>query len=229
MKIGYQTREQIEKIGEISLKLVCLENLDQTIDEIFTYLQTTGSEQTLEELCPYFGVIWPSARALAMALEGLPPAQLRDRKVLEIGCGLGLPSLVAAHLEAQVTATDFHPDVETFIRRNIYINNVLNITYSRVNWEIDQPTLGLYDWVIGSDILYEQKYPEQVSQVVSRHLKPGGQVLLADPGRPYLQNFVDAMSRQGFSSETQILRVPHLTGSSQGQEVFLLRFDRRLN
>lgn len=211
----YRLKRSREAIGRVSLELVCLENLDDTIDALFVELERTGNGALLEELCPYFGVVWPAARALSEQLAESWGARLPGASVLEVGCGLAVPSLVCAKLGARVTATDFHPEVPVFLDRNLALNAVQGLRYVRVDWQHAEEVgeLGRFDLVVGSDVLYEQSHPEGVARMMARCVAPGGHILLADPARPYLQRFVDEMTRQGFSSE-----------SSVSKDVFILEF-----
>lgn len=225
MEITYHVKKTQEKIGDLLVQLECLENLDETIDQVFKVLEQNGNPQALEELCPYFGVIWPAARGLAEYLADLPPPHLVGKRVLELGCGLALPSLVAAKRGGKVVATDFHPEVQRFFSRNVELNSVQNLQYLQINWEKESPSFQPFDWVIGSDILYERRFAHPLAQVFSKVLKPGGVAILTDPGRPYLQDFVDEMKKLGFRYRTDIRKVPH---GSKLQEVFILSFEREL-
>src|SRR4051794_22025957 len=115
MPIVYHTKKQTETFEQTTLEIECLDNLDQTIDQVFKYLEGQGNPQALEELCPYFGVIWPAARGLSQFLSLLPDLELSGKTVVELGCGLALPSILAAKRGAQVLATDFHPEVPRFL------------------------------------------------------------------------------------------------------------------
>jgi predicted nicotinamide N-methyase len=223
MEIEYKVKTQVESIGEWKINIECLEDLNQTIDQVFSYLETQGNPQALEELCPYFGVIWPSARGLAEYLSTFSKAELRSQRVLELGCGLALPSMIAEKKGAQVTATDFHPIVPRFLDKNIEHNQLIHLNYLHINWEKENIPLPAFDWIIGSDILYERRFPEPLAATITKYLLPHGKVIIADPGRPYLQEFVDEMKKQGFTCNTKILKVPHPPSS---QEVFILIFDR---
>src|SRR5881275_1918486 len=57
-----------------------------------------------EEFLPYWAELWPSGVVLARAIAG---RSLRGARVLELGCGLGLPSLAAALGGGRVVATDW--------------------------------------------------------------------------------------------------------------------------
>ena len=219
----YRLRKQTEKIGPFQLEIECLENLDQTIDALFEYLQKHGKESLLEDLCPYFGAIWPSARALAEYVVGLTSGKLAGKSVLELGCGLAIPSLVAVKLGADATATDFHPEVPRFLQRNVLNNQVQGLRYLHLNWQANELPPARYDFVIGSDLLYERQQPPLLARVIADQLAPRGTAVIADPARPYLQAFVDEMKRLGFKYDSIITRVQDQPAP---KDVFLLVMQR---
>lgn len=224
MNYEYVLKRHTERVGALSVELQCLESLDRTIDTLFEHLQRSGREADLERLCPYFGVVWPSARGLAGALEELGHSVLAGKRVLEIGCGLAVPAFVAASLGGRVTATDFHPEVPRFLERNRALNADVQIDYLELNWSSADQS-GEFDWVIGSDILYERQQPELVARTLQSTLKPGGRALIADPARPYLQVFVDEMRKKGFIENTSVRRVPD-TDSKGTKDIFIIEFSR---
>lgn len=219
--MNYELKIEVERIGTQTLQIACLKDLNQTIDEVFKLLENEGNPQALEELCPYFGVIWPSARGLSDYLVEQPLVAISQKSVLELGCGLALPSMVMARLGAEVMATDFHPEVPRFLNRNKEMNQLKNLSYQAVNWEKESPDLGKFDWVIGSDVLYERRYSQSLPPVLIKQVRPGGTIVIADPGRPYLQDFVDEMKKFGFQGTTLIKKVPH---PPLFQEVFVIVF-----
>jgi predicted nicotinamide N-methyase len=203
--------------GRLQLRIESLENLNDTIDQLFERLEREGRPELLETLCPYFGVVWPSARALAQVLAEVDSRELARKGVLEVGCGLALPSLVAARRGAYVTASDYHPDIEAFLSRNLAHNGLEGrVKYVHQDWT-KIPLAARYDWVVGSDILYERQHPAFVARALAAAVAPGGRIVVADPGRPYLQSFTDEMAALGFESELSSVRVPD-------REVYVLEF-----
>ena len=227
----YKLKTEPENLAGIELRIESLANLNETIDQLFDALAKDGNPELLESLCPYFGVVWPSARALSEHMVLAPQAgrKLRNQSILEVGCGLAVPSLVCAKLGARVTATDFHPDIEEFLRRNIKLNDVEQVKFLNWDWQKAEAPLGLFDWVIGSDILYEKQHPAPVAKMLASHCKPwgqgkpGGHIVLADPGRPYLQAFVDEMKKLGFSCQVTSRTVQDRPTT---KEVFVLDLTR---
>jgi predicted nicotinamide N-methyase len=225
-RLTYELETRTERIHGIPLEIECLADLDRTIDELFKVLEKTGEASLLEDLCPYFGTVWPSARALAAVLAELGPA-LKGRKVLELGCGLAIPSLIAAKLGAEVTATDFHPEVPIFLRRNLALNGIAELEYVRVDWRSEFPDLGHFDYVVGSDVLYERNHSANLMTVIARYLHEEGKALIADPARPYLQSFVDGMKEGGFACSIRTLIAPDTSARGSGsKDVFLLELQR---
>lgn len=214
----YRLKTERLRFGTQELEIECLENLDATIDALFAHLERGGDQSLLEDLCPYFGVVWPSARALCdHLLENGMVKRLPGASVLEVGCGLAIPAMLAARLGAKVTATDFHPEVEAFLRRNIERNQIKGLRYLKFDWTRSNETGEQYDIVLGSDILYERSHPANVARAVASMVRPGGTAIVADPARPYLQEFSDEMQKLGFRSKTDIRR-------AAGKDVFLLLF-----
>jgi predicted nicotinamide N-methyase len=218
-----------ERCGALELELEMLADLDAAVDELLERARADPGELE-RDLCPYFGVLWPAARALAGELARRGPAELDGQRVLELGCGLALPALVAAKLGASVTATDLHPDVPGFLARNLALNRLAPgaIEYVELDWRTG--ALGpRFDLVVGSDILYEAGHPEPVARALAAHVAPGGRILLADPARAYLQACLDELARLGFRAETEVVAAPDpaldRAGDERSREVFLIALE----
>jgi predicted nicotinamide N-methyase len=125
--------------------------------------------------------LWPAARALAAAM---PPVAGLD--VVELGCGLGVPSLVAAARGARVTATDWAADAVDLLRRNAARNGV-ELTVERRDWR--DAWTGRFDLALAADVLYERRNVEPLVERL-RALAPSSLVGLA--GRPYETAFLEA-------------------------------------
>jgi predicted nicotinamide N-methyase len=149
------------------------------------------------ELTPHFGVVWPSAVGLAEHVQQFLDAGNPPITTLELGCGLGLPSMVAAKRGVKrVIATDRHPLVSQFLTRNADNNSLQGIHYQPLDWRDlnETSTLGLkqqVDLLMGSDLLYEAWQPGFLAAAVAHLLAPDGVAMLADPGRKYMDEFLD--------------------------------------
>ncbi len=218
VKVDYLRKMEQRKLGDKLYVMETIRDLDEAIDMICDALSPEEQKDPFaEDLCPYFGILWPAAEALAIYLNDHPHI-IRNKSVLELGCGLGYPALVATHLGAKVLASDFHPDVEEYFLRNCRHSSLV-CDYQRLNWREDKRDVGLYDVVMGSDVLYESKHAHEVARGLIRFLKPGGKILLSDPGRAYLQPFVTAMKQDGHQYQMDTVKV-------KDKEVFLLLFSK---
>lgn len=155
---------------------------------------------------PLFGVVWNSSQILARLMVH---HKIEDKRILEVGCGLGLASLVLNHRNADITATDHHPEAEDFLKANIELNKGEKFPFVRADWEdVANDQLGRFDLIIGSDLLYEQNHADLLSQFIERHSKPECEVVIVDPGRGYAAKFNKKMSALGYSQTQTTVEDP---------------------
>jgi predicted nicotinamide N-methyase len=140
-----------------------------------------------EEFLPYWAELWPSSRALAAAVSG---RALRGARTLELGCGLGLPSIAAALAGGRVLATDWSPEAVELTRANAERNGAELETLA-CSWTEPAPLLARAPWdlVLASDVLYEARNGDALLAVLPRLTRT---VWLADPGRKPAAAFLDA-------------------------------------
>jgi predicted nicotinamide N-methyase len=140
---------------------------------------------------PYWSVLWRSGVALACELDGLA---LRGRRVVELGCGLAVPSIAAARAGAVVLATDACAEALALVARNAHTNDV-HIETATVDWaEPDELVRRApFDLVLAADVLYERASVVPLLSLLPR-LAP--EAWLADPGRPAAGAFVEQAGRR---------------------------------
>lgn len=145
-----------------------------------------------EEFLPYWAELWPSSLALARAVR---PMALEGARVLELGCGLGLPSVAAALAGGRVLATDWSPEAVRFAALNAERNRV-ELETAVCSWSDPAELLSRAPWdlVLASDVLYERRNGGLLLELLPR-LVGDGDVLLADPGRPHAAGFLEAAAR----------------------------------
>jgi predicted nicotinamide N-methyase len=129
--------------------------------------------------------------ALARELESIP---LQARRVVELGCGLGVPSIAAARAGAVVLATDTEPDALELIARNATANRV-GVETARIDWTAPEKLIerGPFDFVVGADVLYERPSVTRLLKLLPE-LAP--EALIADPGRPAAKAFLEEAKRR---------------------------------
>lgn len=146
---------------------------------------------------PLFGIVWPSGIVLANYVLNYKTEGLR---ILEIGCGIALSSLLLNQRNADITATDYHPDVQFFLDRNALLNHGENIAFERLDWSDDNSTLGTFDLIIGSDLLYEDEHVSLLADFIQHHARQHCEVVIVDPGRGRKSKLSTKMVEHGFIS-----------------------------
>jgi predicted nicotinamide N-methyase len=142
-----------------------------------------------EEFLPYWAELWSSGVALA---HEVARRSLRGAPVLELGCGLGLPSIAAALAGGRVLATDWSPDAVSATAANARRNGV-EVETQVVSWSAPEAIVerGPWRWVLASDVLYEQRNVELLLDLLPRLVDETGEVLLADPSRKPAERFLE--------------------------------------
>ena len=142
-------------------------------------------------VAPYWSVLWRSGVALACELDAVA---LRGLRVIELGCGLAVPSIAAARAGAAVLATDACAEALTLVARNAHANDV-RIETATVDWaEPDELVRRApFDVVLAADVLYERA---SVALLLSLLPRLAPEAWLADPGRPAAGAFVEQAGRR---------------------------------
>lgn len=187
----YRVRYQTIEIGDLDVHLRTLRDLGQYSDSLGTAAQAGIARAAW----PLFGVIWPSSQVLARYMLDLDVDGLR---ILEVGCGLGLTSIVLGLRHADITATDHHPEVRTFLEANAKLNGLETIPYHQCDWRDDGGDLGSFDLIVGSDLLYQPGHAELLSGFICRHAAARSEVILVGPGRREQAHFDRCMTERGY-------------------------------
>lgn len=166
---------------------------------------------------PLFGQLWPAGQTLAEAMGGNPVA---GRRILELGCGIGLASLVLQRRGADVLATDIHPLAETFLAYNAALNGLAAVPFRRFDWTRARPGLGHFDLIIAGDVLYEPGQAEAVADVILHYAAAEAEVVVTDARRSYAPRLAAMLTEGGF------VRVAG-TGAASPGPVATLHFERR--
>jgi predicted nicotinamide N-methyase len=131
---------------------------------------------------PYWAILWPSGEALADEVARNPPPS--EARVLELGCGLALPSVAAARAGAVVLATDSSADAVAFAAHTLALDGRRG-EVAVADWREPGPLLegGPWDLVLAADVLYLQRNVKALQDLLPKLVGPGSEVWLADPGR----------------------------------------------
>jgi predicted nicotinamide N-methyase len=185
--------EESVLVGGRPLRLLRPRDGDAVLDELL------AEDDPDEDRLPFWAELWPSGTALAKAVATRP---LAGRRVLELGCGLGLVGVTAALAGAAVLVVDRSPEAIAFAALNAERNGV---TLQRAVCAFDQPERLLagapWDLVLAADVLYEQRNVPVLLWLLPRLVGQDGEVWLADPGRPMLARFLAGAEATGWRRE----------------------------
>ncbi len=187
LRFKYQTIE----FGLIDIHVKTLRSKQEYYDK-YNVASNLGIHEAVWSL---FGVIWPSSKILAHHMHDF---DTKNKKILEVGCGMALTSLMLNHRDDDISATDYHPEVESFLEQNTLLNHDKKIPYIRIDWEDTNNQLGTYDLIIGSDLLYQPDHINLLSSFINRHANQKCEVIIVDPGRGNYNKFSKNMVDLGF-------------------------------
>ena len=173
-----RTSSETIRIGDVALALVRPEEPESLLDD---------DAFANDEFLPYWAELWPAGLTLAEAL----PDDLNGVRVVELGCGLGVTSLVAAAKGAHVTATDWALDAVELVRENA-VGNGLTVRAEVRDWR--EPWDERFDLALAADVLYERRNVEPLVRLLSE-IAPAALVGLA--GRPYERDFLKRVGEFG--------------------------------
>ena len=159
-----------------------------------------------DERMPYWAELWPASIALGrhLCVHSIPS----DAHVLELGCGLGLPAIVAANIGCTVVATDYEEPALKFARYNAVCNDVADrITFRMLDWRV--PDLNeRFPYIIASDIWFDRAHIPHLLRLVDESLEEGGTFLASDPCRWDIGSaFFEALVDRGYQHTNSTLRV----------------------
>ncbi|MBI5470913.1 MAG: methyltransferase domain-containing protein [Ignavibacteriae bacterium] len=157
-------------------------------------------EFAVDERLPYWADIWTSS--LELARYCLTEANLRGTRALELGCGLGLGGIAAATAGANVTFSDYEQDALDFARYNAARNLAPDafareVQFLQLDWR-SLPDIEPFDCIIAADVVYERRNFFPLVDAFARLLKPGGHVVLTEPGRTIGDRFLQMLREEGF-------------------------------
>ena len=151
-----------------------------------------------DEFLPYWADLWPSAELLARTVI---TRALHSARVVELGCGLGLPSLAAALAGGRVLATDWSAQAVEAVRVNAERNH-LTLDTLVCAWQEPDELLarGPWDLVLAADVLYERRNVALLLNLLARlHCE----TWLADPGRAPAETLLADLELAGWTRREQ--------------------------
>jgi predicted nicotinamide N-methyase len=181
----------------------CLPGLSLSF-EIVANVEDLVTNPEDDDQIPYWAELWPASRGLAEYI--WEQVDFNGGKVLELGAGLGLPGLVAACKGARVTISDYQPDALKIASRNALRNGIEGVAFELADWR-DWALREKFDWIIGSDVLYNPRSNPYVDRILRSNLAASGHLLFAHPGRRVTFDFLEELVASGFEDRQGMIPV----------------------
>lgn len=171
--------------------------VSMVVPDAASYLREGGwvEDAALVREPPYWVELWPASIAIARLLNSR--GDLARQRVLDLGCGLGLPVACAARLGAQVTLVDRNPDALVFAHWNVSRHARMGgeVVARRLDWSVELLE-EVFDVVVLADVTYRQVHHAGVFRQLGACLADEGVILHAEPCRAESNDFVRLLERQ---------------------------------
>lgn len=199
-------------IFERNIKLLQITNVDEVFDHLIA--QSPNDIEVIDERIPYWTELWPSAIALSKYVID-NQSIIEGRNVLEIGCGLALPTIISGFCKPKsITASDYLPDALDFVARNWSLNHDDDTAFhtSIIDWRnlFSEPRdLLNFDLILASDVIYEKRYVKDMIELI-RNMPDEMELILSEPGRPIAKEFVQLLeTEKNLKVKTSQIAVTH--------------------
>lgn len=187
------------RIGSESFRLWTAKNPDTLLDALAD--KEADHPDVVDERLPYWAELWPSARVLAeavMTAVHLPPAPW-----LELGCGPGLPGLAASRRGLEGLWSDYMPEALRLAAHNAETGGINAPATRLIDWRSPPDDLNV-PWILAADVAYEERNFLPLLECFETLLAPGGEIWLAEPGRPVARTFFNMLSTENWSRKKQV-------------------------
>lgn len=168
-----------------------VENLDELVDQV------TDDEFNKDERIPYWAELWPSAIGLSKFIIKNPELFYK-KDILELGCGLGLTSLIIMQQKPNTfLCTDYENDALKLTRKNFLKNKINQPDFKYLDWrkpQLDEE----FELIVASDVLYEKRFFQSMLNLFLNYLKRDGHIIIAEPNRKIAVPFFKQLKNHGY-------------------------------
>jgi len=198
----------LDKLGPILRETVFVEDRTYIIDhpaeaDRLMNLQAVHDAFARDEYMPYWADLWPASRMLAKAILHEPWTSAAE--ALEIGCGLGLPGIVALSVGLKVIFSDYDACALRFAAANARRNGYDDFRAMQLDWRSPPEDLRV-SVLLASDLVYELRNVAPLLAFIKRVLLPGGVCLLTDQDRIPAHALKEILQDEGLPFTTKMVR-----------------------
>jgi len=141
---------------------------------------------------PYWAKVWPSSIALLKVLQK-HPSLIKDKTVLELGAGIGLPSLMMADITKSIQISDYDNEAVSLLQKNIEHLQLQNVEAMQLDWNAISDNMQP-EVILLSDVNYDPTQFETLTKLIEKFLHQGSTIILSTPQRIMASPFVLALS-----------------------------------
>lgn len=160
--------EPLEVDGRV-YELLSIANMAEHLDKL---VAANAIAKPLRDL-PLWAKVWPGSIVLGRFLRKYEP---QGKSLLELGCGVGTLSLIAANYGfAKIVASDIDDQALDFARAHVLKNGLQQLITVRQLDVAAQVTLPeQFEMIAASELLYLDNLHRPLLRFLKRNLKPGG-------------------------------------------------------
>ena len=162
-----------------------------------TYQKLVAADSTI--IFPYWAKIWASSDAMVQFLLE-EPGWIQNKKVLEIGAGIGVPSLSIATQAHKIIVSDYAPDAVMLLKKNIEYLKLTHVLAQQIDWNNVSEDL-VVDTILLSDTNYETNAHNNLVLLIERFINTGSTIIVATPNRLSSNPFIENVSKYKYCSK----------------------------
>jgi predicted nicotinamide N-methyase len=188
----------LPRLGPTVVETVIVNNRSFLIEK-----PSASDSAALPNYVPFWADLWPGARMLAKAIE--QETWTPGTEALELGCGLGLPGIVALSRGLKVTFSDHDPCALRFAADNARLNGFEDVTTLQLDWRCP-PAERRFSMIFGAELVYESIHAEWLAYCIKQLLAHDGQAWVADLERVPAKELHTALESEGLRYATDVIR-----------------------
>jgi len=222
-KAAKQLRE-LRKRFKVAFEPLAIKNYNIELLKVTDLEALLGGKDPFKNVSefPFWIKLWEASIVLANVVISLTPAG--DRRLLEVGAGLGAPGLLAAAHGFKVTLSDYEPHILDFQRVSAAKSGLTGVEHRIIDWT-KPPNIPQFDTIIGAEVIFREDLFEPLIELFKNYLTPNGVIFLAhDQRRKSLYPFMEIAAKD---FKIMAKKVTVSSSDDEEQVIILNRLQRR--
>lgn len=189
---GLDLVEQVFSFGNRQYVIERVRNLDDLVNQV------VDDDFNVDERLPYWAELWPSALGMSRFIYKNPDL-IQGKSVVELGCGLGLTSLIlSSQNPAALLLTDYEAGALQMTARNYRLNKMSPPAMQIMDWR-SPDLMQSFQRIVASDVVYEERFFFPLIALFNSYLTSDGLIILAEPNRAIARRFFEMLHNYGFT------------------------------